>query len=297
MKTKKIASMVIVLVVLSLTILPFAHAATVIIGEYDFTNEDNGAAVYNEHPSANAQESGYGQTFNASQSGYITAVTVELKKEGTPTGYLICELRGTGNDLAGPANATNYETASNVVSIAGLTTSYVNYTFYFAGSTLLYQYQAYAFVIYAGGLQDLAADKVVRIGMDSAGETDEGVLFGYKNSAWAGTYTQALVYEVTATTTGTEPLPTVEPIGEQDLDELITSLMNVTIPLMVMLLPSLILWWFGGRGKWPLLIGLAIGTALGKVFIADFPLWLVFLVAIGIIGMAYSDVSSGGSYT
>lgn len=95
----------------------------------------------------------------------------------------------------------------------------------------------------------------------------------------------------------TTPAPTATVNPPTDTEQLFIDLTAFLTPVLVMMLPALILWWFGGKGKWPLLIGLAIGTGLGYVFITGFPLWLVFLVAIGIIGMAYSDVSGGGAYT
>lgn len=82
-----------------------------------------------------------------------------------------------------------------------------------------------------------------------------------------------------------------------DLDGIITSLTGFLVPLLITLMPAFLLWFLGGRGKWPMLIGLAIGTGLGYVFVAGFPVWLVFLVAVGIIGMAYSDVNSGNGMT
>lgn len=77
-------------------------------------------------------------------------------------------------------------------------------------------------------------------------------------------------------------------------DEFIAAFMQFIVPLLVILLPAILLVVFTrSTDKWILLIGLTIGIGLGYAF-GLVPLWLVFLIVIGLIGMAYQSVRGGG---
>lgn len=77
-------------------------------------------------------------------------------------------------------------------------------------------------------------------------------------------------------------------------DELIEDFVAFVVPVVIIFLPAILLCFITRRwDKWLILIGLAIGVGLGFYF-GMVPLWLVFLVTIGLIGMAYQSVRGGG---
>lgn len=93
-------------------------------------------------------------------------------------------------------------------------------------------------------------------------------------------------------------------VGEQDasdvvptsdsIDDTITNLSNWFINLAVLLIPAAFLGIFCKMGKWGFIIGLAVGAGLGFAFLTTFPLWLLVLIAVGELGLAYQTVSRGG---
>lgn len=82
--------------------------------------------------------------------------------------------------------------------------------------------------------------------------------------------------------------------GTGAYDVMIQNFASFAVPIVVMMLPVVLLMVVTrSMSKWILLIGLTIGAGLGYYF-AMVPLWLVFLVVIGLIGMAYQSVRGGG---
>lgn len=66
------------------------------------------------------------------------------------------------------------------------------------------------------------------------------------------------------------------------------------LPLVILLIPSALLAAMTHHlDKWTLLIGLVIGAGLG-VYFALVPVWVLFLIVIGLVGMAYQSVRGGG---
>lgn len=77
-------------------------------------------------------------------------------------------------------------------------------------------------------------------------------------------------------------------------DELIADLVGFVVPIVIVLLPAILLITITrSTDKWILLIGITIGAGLGYFFNLV-PVWVVFLVVIGLIGMAYQSVRGGG---
>lgn len=67
-------------------------------------------------------------------------------------------------------------------------------------------------------------------------------------------------------------------------------LIEFCVPILVVLLPAALLCFITRRvDKWMILIGVTIGAGLGYYF-GLVPMWIVFLVTIGLIGMAYQSV-------
>lgn len=85
------------------------------------------------------------------------------------------------------------------------------------------------------------------------------------------------------------PLPTGGAYDPGSTDELIDTFTGYLIPLILFLLPALILGWLTHWEKWPILIGLAIGSGLTYLFLGTQYVWLVFLVTVGIGASAYQS--------
>lgn len=93
----------------------------------------------------------------------------------------------------------------------------------------------------------------------------------------------------------TEGTPTPSPFGDAEWDATIANFTSFVVPLFVVILPMLLLMLITkSHDKWVILIGITIGVGLGYYF-SMVPLWLVFLVTIGLIGMAYQSVRGGNS--
>lgn len=90
------------------------------------------------------------------------------------------------------------------------------------------------------------------------------------------------------------PLPTGGSYDTSDTNLVINTFVGYLIPLLLFLLPALILGWVTRWAKWPILIGLAIGSGLTYLFLGTQYLWLVVMVIIGIASMSYADFRSNG---
>lgn len=90
------------------------------------------------------------------------------------------------------------------------------------------------------------------------------------------------------------PLPTGGAYDPGSTDELIDTFTGYLIPLILFLLPALILGWLTHWEKWPILIGLAIGSGLTYLFLGTQYVWLVLLVTIGIGASAYQSTRGPG---
>lgn len=85
------------------------------------------------------------------------------------------------------------------------------------------------------------------------------------------------------------PTPSVGPYDSSDTETVINDVANYLVPLILFLLPAFILGWLTHWEKWPILIGLAIGSGLTYLFLGTQYLWLVILVVIGIGAAAYQS--------
>lgn len=97
--------------------------------------------------------------------------------------------------------------------------------------------------------------------------------------------------------TGSAELPTPTPVGYQPVSY--GYIVWYLVALVVVLLPAGILGVLFRFGAWGFIIGLAIGSGLGYMLMPTIvPLWLVFVVVIGIVGMLLKNTvlgNSGGS--
>lgn len=292
--SKKIVSLTIVILILSLAFAPFVSATVYEMSHMDDTH-DMGAATQVTQCA--------GMTLVPSTSLFMWSASFYLQRTGSPTGTF----------TVGVYNHTDHTSLENstdswdFTDIATFAPDW--YEFGFSGTLNLTVGAEYDIVLqFADTTINYGGGNYVSWGRDA----DSGDPNSPLNSIayyWTGasfewvegsglTDIAHFFYGWDGAADAT-PTPTAYPTYDpnSDTEQLYADLVAFLTPLLVMILPALLLWWLGGKGKWPLLIGLAIGTGLGYVFVSGFPIWLVFLVAIGIIGMAYSDVSSGNGMT
>lgn len=293
MNKKQIYLLLLTLTIISLSI-PFAHATESIT--YDGAASHNSAfQMAAVPPSATSTWSNLGTAFTATTTGYLSRITVYGKHTGTPAGNLVCELAGVTGTVGTNAtpNATVFDTAT--MAVTDTPTIWNTFTITFTSVYQIIAGQNYTVNLYSDNDGSGYNTTNCMWFYLYNGNSEAGNEFWYHESAYEGNANDFHTVVYVSDVSGATPAPTSYPVGSTD--QLYTDLIAFFTPLFVMLIPALLLWYLGGRGKWALLIGLAIGTGLGYVFIANFPIWLVFLVAIGIIGMAYSDVSSGNGMT
>lgn len=97
----------------------------------------------------------------------------------------------------------------------------------------------------------------------------------YNNNGWADDYT--VIWEEESED---DELPTY------DVDSVIERMMGYLVPLIVMVLPSFLMGKVFKMGLWGYLIGLAVGSGLGYVFLPQYvPVWLVFIIGLGIVAV------------
>lgn len=292
MITKKPVSLIAITFLLICFILPHVNATGSITIAANTVTSNASSGIKVEHPSATGNISAVGAVFQAEATGYLTEIKVTSIDNGAynRNGTFICRLytvTGTYGSTAKPSLQILSSTNEIYVNAAGV------YYFNFSGTYQITIGLQYAFAIECTSMDAVSYSTYVTF-KESSTDTYTGNSFIYSDSAWS---VYDPTFDLEFTVYGEASPQSTSPISTDDLPDLYNSFVNFLVPVLVMTLPAMLLWWLGGRGKWPLLIGLAIGTGLGYVFIAGFPLWLVFLVAIGIIGMAYSDVSGGGAYT
>lgn len=155
--------------------------------------------------------------------------------------------------------------------------------FEFDGGTQLevgeYYGLAFEFFVQAGTTITFGANNPGKLFYD--GESDR--IYSYNN--------YAPCYRIYTSTTSGEPGGSP---SESGMDAIIDNFIDFVVPMLVVLLPALLLVFITRRAdKWLILIGLAIGVGLGYYF-DMVPAWLLFLVAIGMIGLAYSEVRGNG---
>lgn len=109
-----------------------------------------------------------------------------------------------------------------------------------------------------------------------------------------GSFTSTFVTKADNPVTVPNPLPTDGSYTYDSTNDLIDTFSGYLIPLLTFLLPALILGWFTRWQKWPILIGLGIGSGLTYLFLGTQYLWLVMLVVIGIGASAYQSSRGTG---
>lgn len=280
--------------------LPIAKAITFTVTS-SFTATATGGASYigNEYP-VNAW-SGSGQTFNATVGGYLWYVSVPLTRTGSPVGYMKCAVYDVDNATSKPddedvliAESTNLIPFDTVDS-----TGYEWFNFTFDGTDLLTAGGYYCFIVVVEDVTVgfIEGSKEMWLGASSL---DYATFDGYAHRfgltiAWENYALNHLRHYVyVSSTQGLGGSTEGSGWTTSETSELIGNAMEFLVPVVVIMLPAvLFVILFKRTDKWLILIGLAIGVGLGYYFF-NIPIWLVFLVAIGLIGLAYSEVRRNG---
>lgn len=213
---------------------------------------------------------------------YLHSVSFYLENDSaTEGGYIYATLLSA---LA--ANGTRVENSTQNFDLSTLSEDdWV--TFNFSSTSLLSNGVTY----YIGLMNNNSLVSSFRVLSDTHGDGPFKVIIG---SAWTATGSGVLPCYYVYTEDGELPTSTPGVAGTSTTDELISTLTNWLIPLIMFLLPGLILGWLTHWEKWPILIGLAIGSGLVYLFLGTEYIWLVILVVIGIGASAYQS-SRGGS--
>lgn len=167
-----------------------------------------------------------------------------------------------------------------------------------AGATLVTFNFSSTYNLTSGTIYGVALETATPMGSDIkvASSISGGMFYGTAARVYSTHSYGAIIYVYTDNIEGGgEPYTPPETADTSSWDTIITSFTGFMVPLVVTLTPAFLLVFLTGRvDKWLLLIGLAIGAGLGFYF-GMVPLWLVFLITIGLIGMAYQSVRSGGN--
>jgi len=181
-------------------ILVFSLFATLvsadIIDYYGIDNYSSAGTLDGNHPSADDDESAYGQSFNATQTMDLTSVWFYLNKFGNPAGNAHAILYGH-NGVYGTSstpNATALATSDNF-NVATLNGTATLREFIFTGANIR-ELQAgtqycIALVMPAAGIDNA---NYVRIMSDGTAPTHSGNAFYYDNAAWHAYNTQDTIF-------------------------------------------------------------------------------------------------------
>lgn len=244
------------------------------------------------HPSANADHSGAGQGFKPSVDGYyLTAIRVSMKKTGSPTGALVARIvELDANSTTGQCTENVLGTSTNYIISSDLTGLYANYTFTFNQTLQLQNDIYYGFTVTGYNASYTAANKAV-IEADRYSASNnyaDGVAAYYSSSSWHKELLFSLYFEIFANVDAyEEPEPPPPDTIWDNAD--ITQLATYAVALGIILLPLGVLMALRvSMNPFIILIAIGLGAGLGWVLMPTVvPLWLVFVVVIGLIGLAY----------
>lgn len=248
--------------------------------------------------------------FQATETGYLNNIALPVAWIGDAADIDVLVSVGLyGCGVNSNPNATVYATSAAVdpeasfdhydgsFTVAEAVASMYNFGFNATYQVIEGQWYAIVYSVDSGTL-DPGTDEP---GIFYAGDIDSypGVFNVYVGGWGAGVDTNQISHRVTVTDVlgelySNSATPTPNYTGDDGVDDLINDLINFLLPIIVMLIPAVLLGYVMRMGKWGYIIGLAIGTGLGVMFISGFPVWLAFLVTIGLIGFAYQEVRRGG---
>lgn len=304
-KLTRLTPLVLLLALMFIQI-PFVHAVIITCAfTSDSTNLSD--ANLNSNGVNSTQVHGLAQVFISNTTGLIENASLLIRKVGTPTGNIqvyLANVSGTVGVDAAPAYALT--SATTALDVSTLNTSYEWYNVTF-DPIMIYEDGVYAICLEAGITTDpitINGANQLEWSMANApsgqdGNSAHNMLPAYPFQYWhfLNTVDLELLVYVDADYMGggtPTPIPSSVPGSSGYIDYLIEQFINFFIPLVIMLIPSFLLGYVCRMRKWGYIIGLAIGSGLGYVFIPGFPVWLVFLISVGIIGFAYSEIKRNG---
>lgn len=236
---------------------------------------------------------GVGQSITPTTSLFLSSAKFSIQRIGSPTGSLTARLLNESDKTI----LENSTTSIGTDEIGILAHDW--YEFSFSETYNLTTTSTYLVMLYLEtGYSGFSSSNYIDVAFDTSSGAPNGPGQGYRYTTIPSWQTDSLfdcahyIYgsDGPAATPAPTTYPTIDP--NADADAIMNSLIDYAIPVVVTLLPVLFIWLLGGRGKWPMLIGVTIGVGVGYVF-GLVPVWLVFLVSIAIVGMAYQSVRSG----
>lgn len=297
MKKTKIAITIMLISIFILSIgVPFVHSGSLVAIFTNTNTNSNANTISTTHPSGIASPSGVAVIFNASQTGYLTSIDWSFWKTGYPTGTLICYLSlASVNATDGTAVPTgSFIEQSNNRSVSDVTWGQSGWlSFSFSQTVLLTQYQVYAVYVVAYSYSGVT---LINDYWSAAGESGAT----YHNGGWdpsAALDFSIRIYGNTESLGGTPtPYPSSTTGSVYPTSEGISAITGYLIALFIILLPAGLMYWFKLRSVGFMITGLAIGAGLGYLTMpATVPLWLLFVMIMGIVGNFFRGAISGGN--
>lgn len=230
---------------------------------------------------------GYGNVFNVDQTGYLTEVRVHMKRQGSPDASIGCKVftQYFAEDYPYNGSSVLVETSTTTIEAGSLSTVETEYTFEFSQTSALTSGNMYSFFIYTIEATLIDSSNYYKLYYESLTDYEAYVYTWYNPTpAWATYPTSALLFNVYAN---------VESLagggGEEEYwwtEETIGNFVNLVVILVIVLIPSVILGKLFKLGTYGYATGIVIGAAIGYIFYPSIvPIWLVFAVLIGIIGL------------
>lgn len=292
-----------VLIVLLLTS-SFAAALPTIIDTYNATNYSNGLVVQNQFGSAQ-QSTLVGQTINITDYTTAGAISFYVERYGSEAVWTNCNstlkvgifnaTTGTFGTDKKPSSYTPIVSSASFDAI-GLPIDLELYTVNITSTLLATGY--YTVAIWCdqdahGTIYDMDTTRYIRVGYDTTSSSHEGNYVVETFGAYDGGANDVIFTLWGDDEAAPTSSPTSPATGDDATNALIDTFTDYLIPLILFLLPAMILGWLTHWEKWPILIGLAIGSGLTYLFLGTDYLWLVILVVIGIGASAYQSTRGG----
>lgn len=268
------------IIILLLTSIPLAYALNLLV--YLPTHYGYRAVPVNEW-------SGYKLPNSTCNDEYLSLVRFEWRNTTNAADTLTVQVFESNASGLGPNTGTSAVATSIESYTGGPGSTSTWYDFNFDG-TLLLNSSSYGYFIMVHNTGSNAENDLGVQGVGTSYRIDT-------SGTWSNTGADH-PFTIIVYTTDVYGEPTATPSspvggGASNVDQLIAQFTSYLIPLILFLLPGLILGWLTKWEKWPILIGLAIGSGLVYLFLGAQYLWLVILVVIGIGASAYQSTRGG----
>lgn len=256
---------------------------------YSFSNRNYNVYCYGEFLENDTGRSFIGESFTVDDTAYLTQIQVQLVRIGSPVGTVYCSIYNIDNFtdvVSTDYSADMLETSTDTYAAGSINTVITTYTFNFTQTTELTDGSYYLFIIYVDDASLIDWDNHIRVGQDNSASTYEGAYICYDNPSAEASFSTTIdtVFYVWGNAAPAE--------GETETEDYwwtsgnISNFLNLIIIIVIILIPAAILGLLFKLGTFGYATGLLIGAALGYTFYPTIvPIWLVFAVLIGIIGL------------